>query len=173
MIHCAILLVLCSNICLHFSSNARPQAECYVPWPLTERKMPRLNLHISQTHVNGCPWNGQLVRLYFEIPLWFCQADTKEEVITVTCLICKTSLWFHLFFHTYILCFLDLILQGAVCTEQCPEGLFGPNCAQECVCHNRGKCDTQTGQCQCAKGFTGNRFVSKFCLLSCSYLYMT
>uniref|UniRef100_A0A3Q3IKI4 Platelet endothelial aggregation receptor 1 n=1 Tax=Monopterus albus TaxID=43700 RepID=A0A3Q3IKI4_MONAL len=45
---------------------------------------------------------------------------------------------------------------GAVCTEQCPEGRFGPNCAEECVCHNRGKCDPETGQCQCAKGFTGN-----------------
>uniref|UniRef100_A0A3B4XIA8 Platelet endothelial aggregation receptor 1 n=1 Tax=Seriola lalandi dorsalis TaxID=1841481 RepID=A0A3B4XIA8_SERLL len=46
---------------------------------------------------------------------------------------------------------------GAVCTERCPEGRFGPNCAEECVCHNRGKCDPETGQCQCAKGFTGNR----------------
>ncbi|TWW80143.1 Multiple epidermal growth factor-like domains protein 10, partial [Takifugu flavidus] len=46
---------------------------------------------------------------------------------------------------------------GAVCTEQCPEGRFGPNCTEECVCHNRGECDTKTGQCQCAKGFTGDR----------------
>uniref|UniRef100_A0A3P8U7K2 Platelet endothelial aggregation receptor 1 n=1 Tax=Amphiprion percula TaxID=161767 RepID=A0A3P8U7K2_AMPPE len=45
---------------------------------------------------------------------------------------------------------------GAVCTERCPEGRFGPNCAEECVCHNSGKCDPETGQCKCAKGFTGN-----------------
>lgn len=25
------------------------------------------------------------------------------------------------------------------------------------MCHNRGKCDPETGQCQCAKGFTGSR----------------
>ncbi|KAK5892100.1 hypothetical protein CesoFtcFv8_012514 [Champsocephalus esox] len=46
---------------------------------------------------------------------------------------------------------------GAVCTERCSEGRFGQNCANECLCHNRGKCDPETGQCQCAKGFTGNR----------------
>uniref|UniRef100_A0A4W5LRA5 Platelet endothelial aggregation receptor 1 n=1 Tax=Hucho hucho TaxID=62062 RepID=A0A4W5LRA5_9TELE len=46
---------------------------------------------------------------------------------------------------------------GEVCTERCAEGRFGPNCAHECVCHNRGHCDPETGQCQCAEGFTGNR----------------
>lgn len=50
-------------------------------------------------------------------------------------------------------------LQGSVCTERCPEGRFGSNCAEECLCHNRGKCDPESGQCQCAKGFTGSRCV--------------
>lgn len=56
-------------------------------------------------------------------------------------------------------------LQGAVCTERCSEGRFGQNCAEECVCHNRGKCDPESGQCQCAKGFTGNRCVYKCFML--------
>uniref|UniRef100_A0A096LPS9 Platelet endothelial aggregation receptor 1 n=1 Tax=Poecilia formosa TaxID=48698 RepID=A0A096LPS9_POEFO len=46
---------------------------------------------------------------------------------------------------------------GAICTEQCPEGRFGKNCSEECVCHNGAKCDPLTGRCQCREGFTGNR----------------
>lgn len=54
---------------------------------------------------------------------------------------------------------LHVSLQGAVCTERCPEGRFGSNCADECVCHNSGKCDPETGQCKCAEGFTSSRCV--------------
>ncbi|PWA24948.1 hypothetical protein CCH79_00015499 [Gambusia affinis] len=46
---------------------------------------------------------------------------------------------------------------GAICTEQCPEGRFGKNCSEECVCHNDAKCEPLTGRCQCREGFTGNR----------------
>ncbi|KAI1901452.1 hypothetical protein AGOR_G00034580 [Albula goreensis] len=46
---------------------------------------------------------------------------------------------------------------GAVCTERCAEGRFGLNCSQECVCHNGGVCDEETGHCKCAAGFTGDR----------------
>uniref|UniRef100_A0A3P9PU63 Platelet endothelial aggregation receptor 1 n=1 Tax=Poecilia reticulata TaxID=8081 RepID=A0A3P9PU63_POERE len=48
---------------------------------------------------------------------------------------------------------------GSICTEQCPEGRFGKNCSEECVCHNGAKCDPLTGRCQCREGFTGNRWV--------------
>ncbi|XP_064201687.1 platelet endothelial aggregation receptor 1-like [Anguilla rostrata] len=46
---------------------------------------------------------------------------------------------------------------GVVCTERCPGGRFGVNCSRECVCHNGGVCDVETGHCTCAAGFTGER----------------
>ncbi|EPY88676.1 hypothetical protein CB1_000161006 [Camelus ferus] len=42
-------------------------------------------------------------------------------------------------------------------TELGPEGFHGPNCSQECRCHNGGLCDRFTGQCRCAPGYTGDR----------------
>ncbi|TNN44492.1 Platelet endothelial aggregation receptor 1 [Liparis tanakae] len=51
---------------------------------------------------------------------------------------------------------------GAVCTERCSDGRFGQNCADECVCHNRGRCNEEcaagtfgqdcVGACDCANG---------------------
>lgn len=52
------------------------------------------------------------------------------------------------------------LFQGAVCTERCPPGRFGPNCAKECLCHNGGHCDPEKGQCQCDAGYTGERSAS-------------
>lgn len=65
--------------------------------------------------------------------------------------------------------------QGTVCTERCPEGRFGPNCTEECVCHNSGKCHPETGHCQCAKGFTGNRCVCgrAACVKMCVSAFVT
>lgn len=48
-------------------------------------------------------------------------------------------------------------LQGTICSLPCPEGFHGPNCSQECHCHNGGLCDRFTGQCRCAPGYTGDR----------------
>lgn len=130
-----------------------------------------LNLYVNQS--DSSKWssiNGQINEIIVQKSSLFLPGtrERRSYDFVFICLICKAALWFHLFFHTSV--FFDSILQGAVCTERCPEGRFGPNCAQECVCHNRGKCDTKTGQCQCAKGFTGNRFVFKFCFLSSSYM---
>lgn len=50
-----------------------------------------------------------------------------------------------------------LPLQGTICSLPCPEGFHGPNCSQECRCHNGGLCDRFTGQCRCAPGYTGDR----------------
>lgn len=47
--------------------------------------------------------------------------------------------------------------QGTICSLPCPEGSYGPNCSQECRCHNGGLCDRFTGQCRCAPGYTGDR----------------
>ncbi|KAK1794660.1 hypothetical protein P4O66_001374 [Electrophorus voltai] len=46
---------------------------------------------------------------------------------------------------------------GPVCTERCAEGWFGADCSWECLCHNGGHCDPETGQCLCAAGYTGER----------------
>lgn len=48
-------------------------------------------------------------------------------------------------------------LQGTICSLPCPEGFHGPNCSQECRCHNGGLCDRFTGQCRCTPGYTGDR----------------
>lgn len=47
--------------------------------------------------------------------------------------------------------------QGTICTLPCAQGFHGPNCSQECLCHNGGLCNPLTGQCTCAPGYTGER----------------
>lgn len=37
---------------------------------------------------------------------------------------------------------------------ECTPGLFGPNCANHCLCLN-GECHPQSGECRCNSGFTG------------------
>ena len=37
----------------------------------------------------------------------------------------------------------------------CREGMYGPNCAQECNCEQGATCDIVTGKCFCPPGFVG------------------
>ncbi len=74
----------------------------------------------------------------------------------------KSVYWLWVF-CLFILCWTSMLshslslFQGAVCTERCPPGRFGTNCAKECLCHNGGHCDPEKGQCQCDAGYTGER----------------
>ncbi|KAJ9598401.1 hypothetical protein L9F63_010923, partial [Diploptera punctata] len=38
----------------------------------------------------------------------------------------------------------------------CGEGLWGPECEQECLCKNGAECHHVTGDCTCSHGWTGN-----------------
>ena len=48
-------------------------------------------------------------------------------------------------------------LQGTICSEPCPAGMWGVNCQAQCKCYNGASCDRFTGQCACAPGFKGDR----------------
>jgi len=39
--------------------------------------------------------------------------------------------------------------------SECPGELWGQDCAQTCQCLNNGKCNKETGVCECAAGFVG------------------
>ncbi len=43
----------------------------------------------------------------------------------------------------------------------CPEGNWGPNCANKCPCVNGGSCEANTGKCLCLPGWTGLHCQSK------------
>lgn len=42
--------------------------------------------------------------------------------------------------------------RGTDCSELCPEGTFGEDCAQKCNCKNGAKCSTENGRCNCTAG---------------------
>jgi len=46
---------------------------------------------------------------------------------------------------------------GGDCSQPCPIGTFGPNCAHECYCHNGATCNRVDGKCKCKAGYAGNR----------------
>lgn len=39
--------------------------------------------------------------------------------------------------------------------SECPEGFFGQDCLDECLCQNGAECDFITGMCNCTIGFVG------------------
>eukprot|EP00057_Strongylocentrotus_purpuratus_P013953 XP_011668427.1 PREDICTED: multiple epidermal growth factor-like domains protein 10 [Strongylocentrotus purpuratus] len=46
-------------------------------------------------------------------------------------------------------------LQSGTCHDYCPEGTYGPNCANQCQCQNNGVCNPATGKCTCKPGWKG------------------
>uniref|UniRef100_G1NW10 Platelet endothelial aggregation receptor 1 n=1 Tax=Myotis lucifugus TaxID=59463 RepID=G1NW10_MYOLU len=44
---------------------------------------------------------------------------------------------------------------GSDCSQPCPPGRWGDNCAQPCQCHHGGTCHPQDGSCLCPPGWTG------------------
>lgn len=54
----------------------------------------------------------------------------------------------------YILMYVSVIVgyRGTDCSELCPEGTFGEDCAQKCNCKNSAKCSSENGRCNCTAG---------------------
>ena len=43
-----------------------------------------------------------------------------------------------------------------VCSfSACPEGRFGQDCMEQCLCENGAHCHPETGKCTCKIGFIG------------------
>jgi hypothetical protein len=49
--------------------------------------------------------------------------------------------------------------RGTDCSELCPEGTFGEDCAQRCNCKNGAKCSSENGRCNCTAGEPTPNFV--------------
>jgi hypothetical protein len=45
---------------------------------------------------------------------------------------------------------------GLTCSDPCPRGTWGINCAQPCQCGSNITCDPVTGDCDCAPGYKGS-----------------
>lgn len=54
--------------------------------------------------------------------------------------------------------------QGSSCKEKCPQGTYGLNCSEVCLCANDGLCQHTDGSCTCQTGFTG-----QLCDQACPY----
>ncbi|XP_070552739.1 uncharacterized protein [Ptychodera flava] len=65
----------------------------------------------------------------------------------------------------YYGCACSLGWTGLHCEKACPDGMFGSNCSEECLCENENtvSCDSENGRCKCSEGVCG-----KLCEESCS-----
>nr|XP_022305737.1 uncharacterized protein LOC111112507 [Crassostrea virginica] len=95
---------------------------------------------LCEVEVYGCPFRGY----YGENCSLECPQNCQEgycDIVEGTCFGCA---------HRYM---------GARCTQDCPEGLYGRNCSQNCsmTCGDPGRCDIMTGHCSggCQVGWTG------------------
>ena len=43
------------------------------------------------------------------------------------------------------------------CSQPCQQGRWGHNCESQCQCRNGATCDSVSGRCICAPGWTGRR----------------
>lgn len=50
-----------------------------------------------------------------------------------------------------------LILERLCVCPACPQGFYGLDCQQKCVCMNGGLCDHVSGECACRPGWIGQR----------------
>lgn len=64
----------------------------------------------------------------------------------------------HLFHFSYvnISCFMGYVIFDPLCVcVACPQGFYGLDCQQRCVCMNGGLCDHVSGECACQPGWIG------------------
>ena len=49
----------------------------------------------------------------------------------------------------------DFWIHIAFSLLECPWGMYGMNCEQECTCENGAECDRMSGCCSCTAGYYG------------------